>query len=333
VHRVSYLLVLVGCGRLAFDPIELEPPGDGAPGALNIEGPEANAEVGPTTTVFGACQSGIDVEVSGAGLFTPASAPCGSDGHFEVFIAFTAGFGSKAITLAQNTSSVSRTFVRVPQEVVQLSATSGSTVSAGDTIDCDLVIPRPPSVSDGTFLIGMIYTDGGTPAAIDIATAGFTALSLAGTTFVAFHKIANNEPAQYAFRITAGMFAGDTCASAGVLVAFKNVDPEDPIDSQSQNVNFAATIVAPEVVASHPTLLVAFFGANGGGRIGKPTPMIIADDPMPNGSFGSSAGGFAEALISWQETPATLPNSTGPRTATVTGSVANAGGMVALRPN
>jgi hypothetical protein len=325
VYRVMCVLVLAGCGRLGFDPAGT----DSLVAVLAIESPPDNAEVGPTAELTGSCTTGIPLELSGTGLASPSSTTCNA-GTFAVTMTFTTGFGPKAITIAQGTTSRARTFVRVPRQVTQISAKSASTVSQGFTVNCTLTIERPPNLVDGDLLIGMIYTDGGNTGSIE--TPGFTRLALDGPVFVAFFKIVSGEPASYDFPIVAGNDGSDTCASGGAIAAFRNADPTNPIDAQSQRVDGAATVVtAPGVTAANPTMLVAVLGSNGpGSGIAKPTVMTIDPDAMPNGSFGISSDGFGNALVAWQEIQ---PGITGERSGAITTPAAVAGGLVAIRPH
>jgi hypothetical protein len=123
---------------------------------LAIVSPTDNSDVGRTVIMRGACDSGSMVDLGGAGLASPVSTPC-SGGEFSIIVAFTAGLGSKPVTLDQDTTTLNLSFNRVAKTVSQVSATSQQTASAGSMVDCDLTIATPPNIVDGDLIIGMIY--------------------------------------------------------------------------------------------------------------------------------------------------------------------------------
>lgn len=86
------------------------------PIAVKISSPSANTAAKNGVTLSGQCQSGLSVVISGSGV-QASSAPC-SAGQFSAAIVFSAGDGSKLVTIQQtdpsnnNTGTDSRTFLR-----------------------------------------------------------------------------------------------------------------------------------------------------------------------------------------------------------------------------
>jgi hypothetical protein len=200
------------------------------------------------------------------------------------------------------------------------SSTAGSQPSAGTTVDCDLVIPRPPGVMPGDLLFGVIFTDAGGSGSI--TTPGFTRTDFVGAERVAFWKfVAAVEPSAYTFRIVAGVDTTDTCESAGAIGAFANVR-EPPILAQSQQVATSTILTAPAVTAQNPAILIGAWGSNGA-AISNTSGMMVV------GSASSLA--FASALLTIQ--PVLSAGSTGERSVTVPAAAAGAAGLFVLHGN
>ena len=78
--------------------------------------PAENTSAQNGVTVTGTCEDGLVINLAGAGLDTPSTVSCNS-GAFSQALTFTAGEGTKTITVSQtdlagNTGSISRNFVR-----------------------------------------------------------------------------------------------------------------------------------------------------------------------------------------------------------------------------
>lgn len=83
---------------------------------LSITGPAADTPAKTGVTITGACEDGLAIALSGAGLASPTSATC-TAGAFSQAITFTPGDGPKTITLNQadaagNSTTVSRNFIK-----------------------------------------------------------------------------------------------------------------------------------------------------------------------------------------------------------------------------
>ena len=198
------------------------------------------------------------------------------------------------------------------------SAAVGTKASDGFMIDCDLVIARPPELSSGDLLFGMIYADNGGIAG-SVSTPGFTRTGLTAFSHIAFWKLATAaEPASYTFRVAAGMAATYTCESAGVLLAFSGVASilaeSAAIDSDD------VSVVAPSVTSPTHALFVAVWGSNG------PMPGL-AQSGMELGASAVSPGDFANVLVAFQGVE---PGPTGDRTATLPMTRAAAAGLFVL---
>lgn len=325
------LVVLAGCGRLGFDAAATPSPGDsttidGDPDAANallsIDDPADGAVVGGSVRLVGRCTGTAVVEVSGAGVGDGVPSTTCDAGRFHLEVLFTDGLGSKQVTIAQDGRTLSRTYQRVAAPIVPRAAANGATISAGFTVNCELKIDRPAPLFEGDLLVGMIYTDGGDTG--DVVTPGFTRMALDGAFFVGFFKtVGTQEPASYTFSITAGIGSSDTCASAGALVAFRNVTG---VGNQSSQTSFGTSLIAPGVAADSNNLIVGLFGSNGPlSGISQPPSMTISD-----GSSAISDGGFANALLAYE----TVFNqgSTNSRTATIADAAQNATALLVLQP-
>jgi hypothetical protein len=327
-------VVLAGCGRLGFDAGD-RPDGaapdagdpDGSASLLAITVPGEGADVGPHAEVAGTCAPG-EVTLGGNDLIGEVTVPCAA-GQWSAEVGFTAGFGTKKILATQGPATVMRGVSRVPQTIAKKAVRSGQRGSQGPGVNCTLVIGRPPDTQDGDLLIGMIFTDGGDTGSITVE--GWTRLMVNGPTRVAFYKVASGEPDAFSFPIVAGSGPSDTCGSAGAIVSFTNVDVEDPIGAQSAVFTFDQQVVAPGVIASDPSMLVAVFGSNGpASGIVPQAGLDLVDGGAPEGSQPRSESGFANALVAWHSVDAGV---TGTRSASIAGTaVAFAGGLIVLRP-
>jgi hypothetical protein len=255
----------------------------------------------------------------GSGLVDGSSVPC-TAGAFATVIALSEGDGAKPFTATQDQASVARTVQRVTPARVR-STSVGSQGSAGLTIPCDLTLARPSELAAGDVLFGMIYADNG-PLTGSITTPGFQRTNLDDFSHVAFWKIAGAaEPASYTFRIAAGIGPADTCESAGVLVAFSEIDGGTAaLLVESEVVDNDGTVVAPSVNAPKRGILVGAWGANGPATGFTQTGMQLA-------AAVASPGDFAIVLVAYQGVQA---GETGPRTATIQVARPAAAGLFVL---
>ena len=325
MRYVWALLLVTGCGRFSFDPRSEGDAGvDADPSKVSISSPLDGSQVGATALLTGACDTDQPLALAGSGLLSPASTPCVGSAYSEL-ITFTPGDGLKTIIVTQQdrgggTSTVTRSFTRVSTPLIaHRSSAAAAVVTQGDQVDCDLVIPRPAGMATDDVLVGIIYTDGSTNAAI--TTPGWTRLTLNAGTYVAFFKVATAaEPAQYTFTIDAGLVGG-TCESAGVIAAFDGVKMSAPIDVDSANTNFASTITAAAVTASAPSMMVVAFGANGPSS-GFTVPTGVTSDASSRAQVDWGA-----ALIGWQQVPA---GNTGVRSSMISAMRDGAAALIVL---
>jgi hypothetical protein len=108
--------------------------------AVTILQPAANASVNGAASVAGACESGLQVAISGAGLSATASTTCAS-GMYSANASFTSGDTSKTFTVSQtdaagNVGSVSRTVIRdsAPPLLTIAAPSSGAQVRSSITV-------------------------------------------------------------------------------------------------------------------------------------------------------------------------------------------------------
>src|SRR5262249_10598462 len=89
---------------------------DSTPPAVSITSPAAGTKDKVGITLSGTCETGLQVDIGGAGIGTPISVGCNAS-QFSVPIAFSAGDGNKIITVTQtdsvgNPTTDPRTFAR-----------------------------------------------------------------------------------------------------------------------------------------------------------------------------------------------------------------------------
>ena len=335
VRVLVWIVVLSGCGRFGFDSHSGDSPmvdgsvdgtidPDATPGAVSILAPPAGADVGPTAMMSGSCDTDQPLALSGGGLASPSSASCVVN-TYSVTITFTAGAGNKEIIITQTdrsgqVSSVTRTFVRsLPVMIAYRSSANGFRVTQGDQVPCTLTINKPAGVADGDLLIGTIYTDG---AGGSITTTGWTQLTLSGSTYASFYKVASAEPASYGFAIDPGGVGG-TCESGGVIAAFSGTKANGPIGPQSANTMLSTNLTALGVSGSAASMLVVTYGANGPAS-GISAPSGLTVDAS---SHVASPGDWGSALIGWKLVPA---GATGDQIATISPSRDAAAAQVLL---
>lgn len=95
---------------------------------LTIASPAAGANVSGQEILTGTCESGLSVQIDGAGVLSPVAANCVSSAY-SAPIVFSAGAGSKVVSatqtdLAGNSASVSRTFNRVADAAPAIAITA-----------------------------------------------------------------------------------------------------------------------------------------------------------------------------------------------------------------
>lgn len=108
--------------------------------AVTITSPAVNTYLASDFTVQGACESGLAVTVSGAGVNSPATVPCNS-GSYSATVSVSAGDGTKVVTAEQtdaagNRGEASRSFRRdtLAPVLAITSPVSGSSVAIAVTL-------------------------------------------------------------------------------------------------------------------------------------------------------------------------------------------------------
>ena len=107
---VSQTDIAGNTGSVTRSFIRPEPP------VITITSPDALTAGKTGISISGTCQAGLTIDLAGTGLASPSSTECPA-GMFTVAITFTAGEGTKAISLSQtdivgNIGSISRDFLR-----------------------------------------------------------------------------------------------------------------------------------------------------------------------------------------------------------------------------
>lgn len=113
---------------------------DSTPPSLTISMPAANAPAKTGVTLYGGCESGLPISISGTGVAAASSAVCNS-GAYSAQITFSSGDGAKAVQLTQsdqatNTTNISRMFIRdtVAPQVTITQPAANSIADTGLTI-------------------------------------------------------------------------------------------------------------------------------------------------------------------------------------------------------
>jgi hypothetical protein len=220
---------------------------DNAAPILAFSTPAANTSAQSGLTITGDCESGLTINLSGAGLGSPSTTTC-SSGHFSQLISFTGGDGTKTITLSQtdlagNTGTASRNFVRdnvapvlaFTAPAINASAQSGVIIEgsceAGLTVNLSgagLASPSTATCASGTFSQSVAFTGGDGTKTITVSQT-----DLAGNTgsasrnfvrdnvapVLAFSTPAANTSAQTGVTITGTCEAGLTVNLSGTGLA------------------------------------------------------------------------------------------------------------------
>jgi chitodextrinase len=186
-----------------------------------------------------------------------------------------------------------------------------------------LVIPVPAGTQAGDVMLAVV-ADRGQPNVV--APSGWSNVrkDQNSTTMGQwiFVKVAGSaEPASYTFTLSASQ------AAAGGILSYTGVNTSSPIDTSGGQSNASSmAVTAPSITTSVPNaLVVGFFGIASAATITAPAGM------SERGEQASTAGSFkvdsevADALQS-------AAGASGSKIAAATGSSANIGQLVALRP-
>ncbi len=143
---------------------------DGTPPVLNFSTPADNSyTMVDTFVIAGVCETGLTVNLSGAGLSSPATTVCAGSA-FSQSITVTAGDGSKVISIMQtdtagNSTTATRTFILDTVKPVTPAITSVNPVSPS-SVSTPLLSGLAEASSTVSF-----YSDSGCTVLIDTTTA------------------------------------------------------------------------------------------------------------------------------------------------------------------
>lgn len=148
--------------------------------SVNITHPTTGATVSSQSTIQGACETGLQVTVAGAGVAAPAVGPC-NNGAYSIAAVFTAGAGSKAVQVSQtdaagNSANFTRSFTREADSAPAIAITQPAastlfqnTLSVSGTCQNGLTVnfsgagwmsPASTSCANGTFSATITFTAG-----------------------------------------------------------------------------------------------------------------------------------------------------------------------------
>jgi hypothetical protein len=225
----------------------------------------------------------------------------------------------KAIDAAGNTSDLS-----AGANATTPSASTGITfqgASSASTRGTSLSIPRPGGAAAGDVLVASIDVIG-TPSIM--APTGWmligsnTSSSLTKATFR--HLVSQSDPAAYMWSVPS-----DTTI-AGIVVAYRGVDPVNPIDATGGQANGNnSSITAPSISTTTPnTMLVGFFGIASNTSITPPTGTTERGEI----TYSSRSG---KLTIEVADQPFEGSGPTGARIAQASKAAVSIGRLVALR--
>jgi len=138
----SMLLTLsAGDGTKAFEIFQLDRAGnrgsargqhtlDTRAPLVTITAPANGANITDSFSLSGACETGLDVSVSGTGVLSPVTGSC-AGGQYNILANPSAGLGNKAVTVSQTDASLNRgqasaTFIRVAPTIPPPAITIGA---------------------------------------------------------------------------------------------------------------------------------------------------------------------------------------------------------------
>jgi hypothetical protein len=145
--------------------------------AVTITSPAANSYVASSFVIAGACETGLNVTLAGAGLSAPVSAACTASAY-SATVSVSSGDGAKAVTasqtdLAGNVGSASRSFLRdgtapvititspAAGASVPTSATLTGTCETGLTVSVTGAITSTSGAcTNGAYSINIVFSAG-----------------------------------------------------------------------------------------------------------------------------------------------------------------------------
>lgn len=145
--------------------------------AITITSPAANSYVGDSFTVQGACETGFNVTVAGAGVSSPVTVSCTSSAYSAV-VSTSSGDGTKVVTASEtdaagNTGTATRNFLRdtaapvititdpTPNSAVAISVNLKGTCETGLTVYLTGDISSTSGAcTSGAFNINITFTAG-----------------------------------------------------------------------------------------------------------------------------------------------------------------------------
>ena len=275
--------------------------------ALAFTAPAANTSAQTGVTITGTCEAGLTINLSGAGLSSPATTTCAS-GTFSQAIVFTSGDGTKAITASQtdaaaNVGTVTINFVKdttapalaFTAPAANTSAQTGVTITgtceAGLTINLSgagLSSPATTTCASGTFSQAIVFTAGDGTKAITIGqtdaagnsgTASINFVEDATAPVLAFTSPAANTSAQTGVTITG------TC-EAGLTINLSGAGLSSPATTTCASGTFSQAIV---FTSGDGTKAITASQTDAAANVGTVTTNFVRDNVAPVLTFSSTA--------------------------------------------
>ncbi|WP_413288839.1 beta strand repeat-containing protein [Bdellovibrio sp. HCB337] len=275
--------------------------------AIAITSPAANSYIGTSFQLVGTCETGLTVQIAGAGVLPPTSTSC-TNGAFSATVSASSLDGQKLVTASQtdaagNTGSTSRTFLRdslgplltitspANGTYVGASMTLTGTCEAGLTITFTGDVASSSSIvcaAGGTFSAGLTLSAG--DGAKNITAREVDSAGNASTVTGNFLKdttapvVAITSPAANTTGQT-GLTVGGTCET-GLGVRLTGTGVASTVNTTCSNGTFSAAITfsagsgSKQVIASQTDLA---------GNTGSDTETFISDSTAPAVTITSPA--------------------------------------------
>jgi hypothetical protein len=182
-----------------------------------------------------------------------------------------------------------------------------------------ITINKPSGVAEDDQLIAAIGKPGSPNAAVT-PPSGWTLVRSMPSNFLNIYRLSagDSEPSTYTWTFS------ESVNSAGGIMAFQNVDPDDPIDAENgQNTASGTAHATPDVTTTIPdTMIVTAHGLLENSSFTAPSGMTEAYD-VPNSGLATTAGYYVAQPDA---------GATGAKTATSANSATGSAHILCLKP-